>query len=43
MSIEDLNKFMQFLAKNEEAAGKVKEIGVENLEAIAAYGGNWRN
>ncbi|BAF60536.1 hypothetical protein PTH_2355 [Pelotomaculum thermopropionicum SI] len=38
MSIEGLNKFMQFLAENEEAAGKVKEIGVENLEAIAAYG-----
>ncbi|BAF60490.1 hypothetical protein PTH_2309 [Pelotomaculum thermopropionicum SI] len=29
---------MQFIAENEEAANKVKEIGVENLEAIAAYG-----
>ncbi|BAF60492.1 DNA-binding protein H-NS [Pelotomaculum thermopropionicum SI] len=37
MSVEDLNRFMQFLAENEEAANKVKEVGVENLEAIAAY------
>ncbi|MCL6611574.1 MAG: Nif11-like leader peptide family natural product precursor [Peptococcaceae bacterium] len=38
MSAEDLKRFMQFLAENEEAAGKVKEIGVDNLDAIVAYG-----
>jgi len=38
MSIEELNRFMQFLAENEAAAKKIKEIGVENLEAIAAFG-----
>jgi len=37
MGVEDLNRFMQFLAENQEAANKVKEVGVENLEAIAAY------
>ncbi|MCL6611576.1 MAG: Nif11-like leader peptide family RiPP precursor [Peptococcaceae bacterium] len=37
MSIESLNKFLQMLAENEEAANKVKEIGLENAEEIIAY------
>ncbi|MCL6611575.1 MAG: Nif11-like leader peptide family RiPP precursor [Peptococcaceae bacterium] len=38
MSAEDLKRFLQFLAENEEAAGKVKGMGVDNLDAIVAYG-----
>jgi predicted ribosomally synthesized peptide with nif11-like leader len=37
MSIEELNKFMQMVATNKEAAEKMKEIG-ENDDAIVAYG-----
>ncbi|HUM59485.1 MAG TPA: Nif11-like leader peptide family RiPP precursor [Bacillota bacterium] len=37
MSIEELNRFLQMVATNEELAEKMKEIG-ENDDAIVAYG-----
>jgi predicted ribosomally synthesized peptide with nif11-like leader len=37
MSIEELNKFLQMVTTNEEAANKMKEIG-DNVDAIIAYG-----
>jgi predicted ribosomally synthesized peptide with nif11-like leader len=37
MSIEELNKFMQMVIMNKEAANKLKELG-ENVDAIIAYG-----
>lgn len=37
MSIEELNKFLQMVTTNEEAANKMKEIG-EDVDALIAYG-----
>jgi hypothetical protein len=40
MSIEELNKFLQMVTTNEEAANKMKEIG-DNVDAIIAMAKNW--
>ncbi|HHU76887.1 MAG TPA: Nif11-like leader peptide family natural product precursor, partial [Firmicutes bacterium] len=37
MSIEELNKFLEMVTTNEEAAKRMKEIG-EDVDALIAYG-----